>query len=82
MTKPILLFALLALGVVAGLISADHRWQAEARNRRVELIVDYSDAQALANTTRRQIEDVLPQLRTAGITTVALTEDTLGRLYA
>ena len=82
MTKPILLFVLLALGVVAGLISADHRWQAEARNRRVELIVDYSDAQALANTTRRQIEDVLPQLRTAGITTVALTEDTLGTLYA
>lgn len=83
MTKSkLLLFALLALGVVAGLISADHRWQAEARNRRVELIVDYSDAQALANTTRRQIEDVLPQLRTAGITTVALTEDTLGTLYA
>lgn len=83
MTKSkLLLFALLALGVVAGLISADHRWQAEARNRRVELIVDYSDAQALANTTRRQIEEVLPQLRTAGITTVALTEDTLGTLYA
>ncbi len=82
MTKSILLFTLLALGVVAGLISADGRWKAEARNRRVELIVDYSDAQALANTTRRQIEDVLPQLRTAGITTVALTEDTLGTLYA
>ncbi len=83
MTKSkLLLFALLALGVVAGLISADHRWKAEDRNRRVELIVDYSDAQALANTTRRQIEDVLPQLRTAGITTVALTEDTLGTLYA
>ena len=83
MTKSnLLLFALLALGVVAGLISADSRWQAEARNRRVELIVDYSDAQALANTTRRQIEDVLPQLRSAGITTVALTEDTLGTLYA
>ena len=83
MTKSnLLLFALLALGVVAGLVSADHRWKAEARNRRVELIVDYGDAQALANTTRRQIEDVLPQLRTAGITTVALTEDTLGTLYA
>ena len=83
MIKPNLILSLLiALGLLGGLASAGHRWQAEARNRRVELVVDYSDAQALANTTRRQIDDVLQQLRASGITTVAVTEDTLGTLNA
>ena len=77
-----ILFLLLALGLLGGLISASHRWKAEARNRRVELVVDYGDAQALANTTRQQTDDVLRQLRAAGITTVAITEDTLGTLNA
>ena len=83
MTKPnFFLFVLIALGLLGGLASVAGRWKAEARNRRVELAVDYSDAQALANTTRRQIDDVLRQLQTAGITTVAITEDTLGTLNA
>ena len=83
MTKSnLLLFVLIALGLLGGLVSAGHRWQAEARNRRVELVVDYGDAQALANTTRRQVDDVLQQLKAAGITTVAITEDTLGTLNA
>ena len=77
-----ILFLLIALGLLGGLASAGHRWQAEARNRRVELVVDYGDAQALANTTRRQVDDVLQQLRASGITTVAVTEDTLGTLNA
>ena len=42
--------------------------------------MDYGDAQALANTTRRQVDDVLTQLKAAGITTVAVTEDTLASL--
>ena len=76
----LLLAVLIALGLLGGLVSAAHRWQAEARNRRVELVVDYGDAQALANTTRRQVDDVLTQLRAAGVTTVAVTEDTLATL--
>ena len=81
MTKPnFFLFVLIALGLLGGLASVAGRWKAEAHNRRVELVVDYGDAQALANTTRRQIDDVLRQLKTAGITTIAITEDTLGTL--
>ncbi len=76
----LLLVVLIGLGLLGGLVSAAHRWQAEARNRRVELVVDYGDAQALANTTRRQVDDVLTQLKAAGITTVAVTEDTLATL--
>ena len=75
-----LLAVLIALGLLGGLVSAAHRWSAEAKNRRVELVVDYSDAQALANTTSRQVDDVLAQLKSAGITTVAVTEDSLGTL--
>ena len=71
---------LIALGLLGGILSARHRIDAEKNNRRVELVIDYSDAQALANTTRQQTEAVLTQLRTAGVTTVALTEDTLGSL--
>lgn len=83
MTKPnLILYLLIALGLLGGLVSVAHRWKAEARNRRVELVVDYGDAQALANTTRRQIDDVLQQLQRAGITTVAITEDTLSTLNA
>jgi hypothetical protein len=78
--RNLLLYALLALGLLGSLISAAHRWKAEAHNRRVELVVDYGDAQALANTTTRQVDDVLQQLKTAGITTVAITEDSLGTL--
>ena len=81
MTKSNLFLCLLiALGLLGGLVSLRHRWHAEADNRRVELVVDYGDAQALANTTRQQIDDVLGSLKTAGITTVAITEDTLGTL--
>ncbi len=77
-----LLVVLIALGLVGGLVSAAHRWSAEARNRRVELVIDYGDAQALANTTARQVDDVLTQLRGAGVTTVAVTEDTSASLNA
>ena len=80
--KNLLLYALIALGLLGGLVSLRHRWTAEVNNRRVELVVDYGDAQALANTTRQQIDDVLGPLKTAGITTVAITEDTLGTLNA
>ncbi len=80
-TKIIILWTLILLGVAAGLVSCKHRWGAEARNRRVELVIDYSDAQLLANTTpRRAMDDTLAQMRRAGITTVAVTEDTLQTL--
>ncbi|MDQ2799155.1 MAG: DUF5693 family protein, partial [Armatimonadota bacterium] len=88
MTKNQLLLLLIAVGCVAGLISFGHRFQAEARNRQVELVIDYADAQALANTMRQQsdkglnpqMDAVLTQLRQAGITTVAVTEQSLDSL--
>ena len=76
-----LLWLLIVVGLLAGLVSFKHRLSAEARNRRVELVIDYADAQLLANTARRRaMDETLTQLRQAGITTVAVTEDTLGTL--
>ena len=79
--KTLILWLLIGVGLLAGLVSFKHRYSAEARNRRVELVIDYADAQLLANTTRRRaMDETLTQLRQAGITTVAITEDTLGTL--
>ncbi len=81
MSKNNLLIVLIALGLVGGVYSFTQRWAAEARNRRVEIVVDYADAQALANTTRRATPDVLNALKMSGVTTIAVTEDTPSTLY-
>lgn len=80
MSKNTLLILLIVLGLLAGITSFIHRYAAEAHNRAVELVIDYTDAQALANTTSLAMDDVLGQLHGAGVTTVAITEDTLSTL--
>lgn len=82
MSKNQLLTVIICLGLIAGIIAFANRYSAESRNRQVELVIDYSDAQALANTSSRTMSDVLRQLGAAGITTVAVTEDTLSTLVA
>jgi len=89
--KNLLLIVFILAGLGAALVSFSHRFSAEARNRRVELVIDWPDAQALANTTRQPIKDVLTALSKSaskdagnrlngGITSVAVTEDTLESL--
>lgn len=84
MSKNILLIVLIVAGLAAALVSFRSRFRTEARNQRVEIVIDWPDAQALANTTSLPIHSVLTQLRDAsphgGITTVAVTEDTLESL--
>jgi hypothetical protein len=67
--------------MAAGLYSFINRARAESRNRAVELVVDWPDAMALANTHSREINAALTDLRKAGITTVALLEETLESLH-
>jgi len=81
LSKNNFLIVLIALGLLGGIYSFTQRWAAEARNRRVEIVVDYADAQALANTTRRATPDVLRALKASGVTTIAVTEDTPSTLY-
>lgn len=72
---------LIAVGLCAAAYSCKTRYSAEARNRAVELMIDWPDAQALANTRSRAIDEVLTQLKAAGITTVAVSEETLETLH-
>jgi hypothetical protein len=82
LSKNQLLTLLIVVGLLAGIATFVQRYVAEAHNRRVELVIDYGDAQALANTSARAMDDVLTQLNTAGVTTVAVTEDTLSTLVS
>jgi hypothetical protein len=92
LSKNKILILLILIGVAAAGVTFTHRLQAEARNKRVEIVVDWADAQQLANTTSLPIDNVLTQLhhagdvtdgphkREAGVTTIAVSEDTLESL--
>lgn len=73
---------LLVIGVVTALLSLTLRYQVEARSRRVSLVVDYSELRSLASATGVPIEEALRKLKGAGITGVAVTEDTLADLQS
>src|SRR5437588_10857964 len=66
----ILLIALLACAVVAF-----ERARIESATRRVELTMDYNDFLSLARSYNYQPADFLVQMRRAGLTSLALTEE-------
>ncbi|GAB4460259.1 MAG: DUF5693 family protein [Armatimonadaceae bacterium] len=68
------------LGLVAALFNAAARWQVEARNRQVEITVDYADVRALAMAERISEAEALRELKRAGVVSVAVPEDTLAAL--
>jgi hypothetical protein len=72
-----LLFALIIVGVLAGLCAAANRYKIESHNRRVETVVDYADAYNLSIASRLPFSDTLARLQRAGIKSVALTEDSI-----
>mgnify|MGYP006875563140 CR=1 FL=1 len=76
---------LVALVVVSALTSAwiaVRRHRVEAMNRRVELCMDWREGALYAQRIGLAEDDYLAQLRDAGITSIALDEDTLGSLQA
>ncbi len=75
-----MLWALVAVGVLAALVSAAARWRVEARNRRVEITLDYSELRRLAAAQGVPLPDVLRRFRAAGATSVALQEESIGSL--
>lgn len=72
--------ALVALGALAGLYGAWKRYQAEGLNRRVEMALEIADAQTLADVTGQPLQAVLARFRAAGVTSLAITEDTISSL--
>ena len=75
-----ILYVLIALGTFAGIYGAIKRFQAESLNRAVEIAVDYDEVRALAQMTGSSVPEALFRLKSAGATSVAVTEDTIAGL--
>ncbi|MDX1934191.1 MAG: DUF5693 family protein [Capsulimonadales bacterium] len=76
----LLLWCLVLIGVLAALVGTARRWQAESRNRKVEITLDFAEVEKLAEAAHQPLDEVLQRLRRAGVTSVALQEDTLAQL--
>lgn len=74
------LIFLIAAGAFVGLISSYKRVVIESKNSSVELAVDYSDVQKLSLREGLSVDELLLKLKNAGVTSIALTEDTLDKL--
>src|SRR5688572_416746 len=71
---------LLALGAASALFSLFHRFQVERESRAVALALDYSQLRVLTSATGVPTAEAYRDFRQRGITSVAVTEDTLGDL--
>ena len=78
----VLLWAFLAAALTVSLLTATQRFRVERRNRAVELIADYSEIAQLAIASGRSTIEALKTLKSAGVTTVAISELTIGDLMA
>lgn len=77
MGKRVVLIALLIVGLAASGFVAVQRYKTEARNRAVEIVVDWDEVQSIAAATGTSPVDVLKRFKGAGVTSVAVSEQTL-----
>ena len=71
---------LIGVAVAAGLVGAKLRYHAEARNRRVEIGVEWPEVSLLAQMSQQPILSVLAQFKEQNVTSLIIPEDTLGTL--
>ena len=76
----LLLWLLVLAGFAFGVRSAVNRYNVEVANRRVEVTVDYAELRSMAAAQGVPIIEVLAKFKVAGVTSVALSEDTIGGL--
>jgi hypothetical protein len=76
----LLLRTCIVLGLAAGLYAALQRYRVERLNRRVEIAVDLQEIKTLAAAARQPIRETLRHLKSVGVTSVAIPEDTLTTL--
>ncbi len=72
------LLILLIPGLIAALIVGMSRYRLESRSRNIELTLDYNELQNLSVSSGVPMPDLLKQLKGAGATGVAISEDLLG----
>lgn len=74
------LWALVALGLLASLLILSDRFARERANGAVEVVLDYRSVADLARSQGASADDVLARFRAEGVTSVALDEQTLDDL--
>ena len=74
------LLIVIGVGLFAALIIAGQRYFVESENMQVDMAVDFQNAVDLAEREGLELDDVLRQLKDAGITSLAVYDTTLERL--
>lgn len=71
---------LVAVGLLASLGALGLRYKAESRSRAVDLVLDYGQFRSLVTATGVPVSRAFHSFQSAGITGIALTEETLADL--
>jgi hypothetical protein len=66
---------LIALGLVASLLVAYDRWRYEAQNKTVEVTIDQQDLSDFAHAYGYDLDELMREMRRAGLTSVAAYEE-------
>ena len=74
------LLIIIGIGLFAALIIAGQRYVVESNNVQVDMAVDFRDIAELAAIEGAELDDVLKQVKDAGITSLAVYDSTLERL--
>ena len=74
------LLIIIGIGLFAALIIAGQRYVVESNNMQVDMVVDFRDLEELAAREGLELDDVLKQVKDAGITSLAIYDSTLERL--
>jgi hypothetical protein len=76
------LIGLIAIGLIAAMFVSWQRHTLERANTQMELVSDYDEVLEMARVDGLPLQSVFRQLRTAGLTTLAIYETTLDKLAA
>ena len=74
------LLIVIGIGLFAALIIAGQRYVVESNNMQVDMAADFRDIAELAAIEGLELDDVLKQVKDAGITSLAVYDSTLERL--
>ena len=74
------ILGLIGIGLIAALIVGWHRHQVEIQANQVEIALEYHDLEDLAYQDGQDLQQLLPQFKKAGMTSLVVEETTLERL--
>ncbi len=77
MGKRVAIVGLLVLGLLGSGYVAVQRYRTESRNKAVELVVDWDEVQQMAAASGAAPVDVLKRLKSAGVTSIAVSQQTV-----